>query len=219
MHPAKPILALHLGQFSTVWHRRCCGLGEPHEELAPRSHPGVTLQHPDQHEFRSSCFQTTKMWLHFNLEHDLQNCRGCRQRSRQTLGETQPHQTWFCSACHDETSTPLRLHPVVRAILDGDPVPRPRCDRTGERIDISDAWISSDCRRIYRRQIAKRDQQTRQIETALRSISPCFPRFESHFKVQPISAITGTRYSGENVVHLAAEAVQSPPDCSEQEPR
>jgi hypothetical protein len=210
---------MYLGQISTVWHRRCIGLGEPHEELASRSQPGVTLHPQDQHEFRSSSFQNTKQWLHFNLEHDLQNCRGCRKRSRQTIGETQSHRTWFCSACHAGARTPLSLHPVVRAILDGDPVPRPRCDRTGERIDISDAWISSDCRRIYKRQIAKHDQQTRQIETALRSISPCFPRSESHFKVRPISAITGTRTSWDVGFPLAAEAVQSMPNCSEHNPR
>ncbi|RTZ92122.1 MAG: hypothetical protein DSY92_03020 [Planctomycetota bacterium] len=176
------------------------------------------MHQQDQHEFRSSSFQNIKQWLHFNLKHDLQNCRGCRQRSRQTIGETQPHRTWFCSACHDEVRTPLSLHPVVRAILDGDPVPRPRCDRTGERIDISDAWISSDCRSIYKGQIAKHDQQTRQIETALRSISPCFARSESHFKVRPISAIAGTRTSWDDGYPLAAEAVQSTPNCSEQNP-
>ncbi|MEE2856142.1 MAG: hypothetical protein VX949_01975 [Planctomycetota bacterium] len=174
------------------------------------------MQNPDQHEFRSNSFQNTKQWLHFNIQNDLQNCRGCRRRSRQSIGETREYSTWFCSACHAGESTPLSLHPVVRAILDGAPVPRPRCDRTGERMDISDAWISSDCRRIYRRQIARQDQATRQIETALRSISPGFPRTETHLRVKPISEVTGSRFPSADGAPMPAEAVHSTQSCSGQ---
>ena len=167
------------------------------------------MQHPDPQEFRSSSFQNTKQWLHFNIDNDLQNCRGCRKRARQVIGEKRDHPTWFCSACHEEARTPLSLHPVVRAILDGDPVPKPRCDRTGERIDISEAWISSDCRRIYKRQIARRDQATRQIEATLRTISPCPARSETHFMVRPISEVTGSRITWDDGAPVPAEAVSS----------
>jgi hypothetical protein len=159
-------------------------------------------------EYKSSSFQTTKQWVHFNLQHDLQNCRGCRQSARRRLHDDIDSSRWFCSDCHAGLSTPLSVHPMIRALLDGESVPRIRCERSGARIHWNEAWISSDCRLVLRREEMKRDQALQSIERALQLLEDSYRGPEVPRKIDSLVPEVAHHWAPTKTAPMAAEAVQ-----------
>ncbi|MBT5739414.1 MAG: hypothetical protein HN891_09990 [Planctomycetes bacterium] len=166
------------------------------------------MQKSTDREYKSSSFQTTKQWVHFNLQHDLQNCRGCRQSARRRLHDDVDSSRWFCSDCHAGRSTPLSVHPMIRALLDGESVPRVRCERSGARIHWNEAWISNDCQHVFRREEMKRDQALQSIERALQLLDSSYRGPDAPRKIDSLVPDVDRPWGPRKTVPMAAEAVQ-----------
>ena len=166
------------------------------------------MQETTDRQYKSSSFQTTKQWVHFNLQHDLQNCRGCRQSARRRLHDELDSSHWFCSDCHAGRSAPLSVHPMIRALLDGESVPRVRCERSGARIHWNEAWISNDCLRVFRRQEMKRDQALQSIERALQLLEDSYRGPEVPRKIDSLVPDVVHHWAPTKTVPMAAEAAQ-----------
>lgn len=166
------------------------------------------MQETTDREYKSSSFQTTKQWVHFNLQHDLQNCRGCRQSARRRMHDDMNSSHWFCSDCHAGHSTPLSIHPMIRALLDGESVPRVRCERSGARINWNEAWISDDCRQVFRREELKRDQALQSIERALQLLEDSYRGPEVPCKITSLVPDAVQHWAPTKTAPIAAEAAQ-----------
>lgn len=122
-------------------------------------------------EYLASCFPSVKKWVHFLLHHDLRVCSGCRRRAT----SKNESRRWICNTCRDAVADrrsrkPIILHPMIRALLDGDAFSRPRCDRTGQRLELQDTWLSDDGRKIYHREVITREIAVTRLEKALFSL-------------------------------------------------
>ena len=136
---------------------------------------GVQLRNKNP-EYLASSFPSVKKWIQFLLHHDLRTCKGCRRRAT----TREDSRRWICDACRcavaDRRSRkPIILHPMIRALLDGDTFSRPRCDRTGQRLDLEDTWLSDDGRKIYHREVITREIAVNRLEKALFSLDLAAP--------------------------------------------
>jgi len=100
------------------------------------------------------------------------------------------------------------VHPMIRALLDGESVPRVRCERSGARIHWNEAWISNDCQHVFRREEMKRDQALQSIERALQLLDSSYRGPDAPRKIDSLVPDVDRPWGPRKTVPMAAEAVQ-----------
>ncbi|MFQ5654716.1 MAG: hypothetical protein ACE5GW_08300, partial [Planctomycetota bacterium] len=106
----------------------------------------------EQRVFRAESFFTTKEWVYFCLEYDLEICDGCRARARRrkTSAPAAGPIPWFCEGCTPPRRRPPRamngeLWEAIRSRTNV----RGRCELCEQQISFKECWVSDDCRRLY----------------------------------------------------------------------
>ncbi|MEM7166847.1 MAG: hypothetical protein AAF581_15395 [Planctomycetota bacterium] len=90
--------------------------------------------------FEQSGFGSTKEWIYFCLEFDLQLCDGCLGRARKRPAAAH---SWYCSDCN-----PV-VHPdLIRAVRTRQNVVT-TCELCDAQVPVGECWISEDCQRLY----------------------------------------------------------------------
>ena len=91
--------------------------------------------------FKAENFRTSREWIYFCVEFDLDLCHGCHTRARKRPGERPS--PWYCDSCEPQ------FHPDLLHALESRENVKTRCDLCHKRVPIKSCWISEDCRRLY----------------------------------------------------------------------